>query len=159
MTHPAQITDPAAALAYILAGNATVTVVSKKTDKRYTYQIKAPYDEKTGLLDLENDRRFVRLRVSADDWEYLGFFYHQNLNAGRKGNAQHPAFRALQWTVESCQLRQEMGAEMNPSLEVWHNGHCARCGRTLTVPTSIATGFGPTCAQHLGIPMKEPSDA
>jgi len=25
-------------------------------------------------------------------------------------------------------------------------GHCARCGRTLTDPTSLARGLGPECA-------------
>lgn len=27
--------------------------------------------------------------------------------------------------------------------------HCARCGRTLTATTSVAAGYGPTCARKI----------
>jgi hypothetical protein len=40
-------------------------------------------------------------------------------------------------------------------LEVWHEGRCAKCGLKLTVPQSIMTGFGPTCAKKLGIACVE----
>ena len=31
--------------------------------------------------------------------------------------------------------------------KVHHEGRCCRCGRTLTVPSSIESGIGPECAQ------------
>ena len=31
------------------------------------------------------------------------------------------------------------------------SGRCRRCGRTLTVPTSIHRGYGPDCAQQIGV--------
>jgi hypothetical protein len=34
---------------------------------------------------------------------------------------------------------------------VWHEGRCGRCGRKLTVPESIESGFGPECASILGL--------
>lgn len=37
------------------------------------------------------------------------------------------------------------GGVIPPSLEVWHEGRCGRCGRALTVPESIASGIGPVC--------------
>jgi hypothetical protein len=37
------------------------------------------------------------------------------------------------------------------TFEFWHEGRCAACARRLTVPQSIATGFGPDCADRLGI--------
>jgi hypothetical protein len=33
---------------------------------------------------------------------------------------------------------------------VWHEGSCARCGKKLTVPESIESGFGPECVK-LGV--------
>jgi hypothetical protein len=33
--------------------------------------------------------------------------------------------------------------------ELHHEGRCGRCGRVLTVPESIVTGFGPECASRL----------
>jgi hypothetical protein len=32
-------------------------------------------------------------------------------------------------------------------LVIRHNGSCGRCGRKLTVPTSIKAGIGPECAK------------
>lgn len=35
-------------------------------------------------------------------------------------------------------------------VEFWHQGTCARCGRSLTVPESIASGLGPECLAAVG---------
>jgi hypothetical protein len=32
-------------------------------------------------------------------------------------------------------------------VEVWHEGKCGKCGRALTVPSSILTGIGPECSK------------
>lgn len=33
--------------------------------------------------------------------------------------------------------------------KVHHEGRCARCGRTLTVPESVESGFGPECIKKV----------
>jgi hypothetical protein len=33
------------------------------------------------------------------------------------------------------------------NFEVWHEGKCGKCGRALTVPSSILTGIGPECSK------------
>jgi hypothetical protein len=43
------------------------------------------------------------------------------------------------------------GGTFPATFEFWHEGRCAACARRLTVPQSIATGFGPECAARLGI--------
>lgn len=45
------------------------------------------------------------------------------------------------------------GGTFPATFEFWHEGRCAACARRLTVPQSIATGFGPECAERLGIVM------
>jgi hypothetical protein len=35
--------------------------------------------------------------------------------------------------------------------EFRHEGRCGRCGRTLTVPESIDSGFGPECINLAGL--------
>jgi hypothetical protein len=30
-------------------------------------------------------------------------------------------------------------------IEIWHEGKCCKCGRTLTTPESIQRGIGPEC--------------
>jgi hypothetical protein len=39
---------------------------------------------------------------------------------------------------------------MHPELEIWHEGRCGRCGRRLTVPESVAQGFGFDCLALMG---------
>jgi len=34
----------------------------------------------------------------------------------------------------------------NAGFDIHHEGRCGRCGRVLTVPESILSGFGPECA-------------
>lgn len=39
------------------------------------------------------------------------------------------------------------GREFPAGFEFWHEGRCARCSRRLTVPESVASGFGPECVK------------
>jgi len=34
-------------------------------------------------------------------------------------------------------------------VEFWHEGVCGKCGRKLTVPESIESGFGPECIKRV----------
>ena len=47
------------------------------------------------------------------------------------------------------QNRQVLDKELEDYIELWHEGRCGKCGRVLTVPTSISTGFGPDCLRRL----------
>lgn len=49
------------------------------------------------------------------------------------------------------------GRDFPETFQFWHEGRCARCGRRLTVPESIATGWGPECAAVIGVPMVQVS--
>lgn len=40
-----------------------------------------------------------------------------------------------------------------PQMQFWTEGRCGKCARRLTVPASIAAGFGPECATLLGITL------
>ena len=67
------LADPESALAFILGGNATFTVVSKRTGKRYTYRVRvAPED---------HECFFASVLVGPDntaDYQYLGYFIRQD---------------------------------------------------------------------------------
>lgn len=133
----AQITDAAAALSYITAGRATVTLVSRKTSARYTYSVKAAKD---------GGAHFVSLLSGADntgDYTYLGLLRGGEIRTTAKSavSADAPSYRAIAWA-----LRQLAHGSVPEQLEIWHEGKCGRCGRKLTVPESIASGLGPTCA-------------
>jgi hypothetical protein len=143
MTHPLQITDPAAALDFVMGGNARFTLVSKKTGKRYTYRASVPRDETPETSSM----RFVGLLTSPDNtdgYTYLGFLkgdFPGWLKAGKKGNPDAGPFKALHWA-----LAKMAKGEMPEELEFWHEGRCARCARVLTDPASIERGLGPECA-------------
>ena len=132
------------AMAYILAGKATVTLVSAKTQARFTYRISATPD---------NQAYFVGLLSGPDnaaDYKYLGRISRSIFWAGRKTprpgdiSRDAPSARAFDWT-----WRQLAKGILPADLEIWHEGRCGRCARRLTVPSSIARGFGPECAGKL----------
>lgn len=135
----AQLTTADSAAAYILAGNAIVTLVSKRTGARFTYKVRKPN---------ENSPHFVSLLRGADntdDYSYIGTIFHGTTFRGtRKSRVRtdSPSYRAFAWAFD----RLASGGPMPEDLEVWHEGRCGACGRTLTVPESIASGLGPVCA-------------
>lgn len=133
------------ALAYILAGRATVTLVSKKTQTRFTYRITIADD---------GNCHFVGLLSGPDnqaDYRYIGRIARGVFWIGRKvprpGDLSRdtPSVKAFDWSY-----RQLVRGILPEQLEIWHEGSCGRCGRALTVPDSIARGLGPICSSKLG---------
>jgi len=39
--------------------------------------------------------------------------------------------------------------EMPEHIQIWHEGKCGHCGKTLTVPLSIENGIGPVCQNRI----------
>jgi hypothetical protein len=140
VTHPLQITDPAAAIRFVMGGNARFTLVSKKTGKRYTYRASAPRGETPETSSM----RFVGVLTSHDNtdgYTYLGFIkgdFPGWLSAGKKGATDAAPFKALHWALNAL-----AHGRMPETLEFWHEGRCARCARVLTDPVSIERGLGP----------------
>lgn len=139
---------------FVMGGNAIFTIQNPKTGGRFTFKVNKPEDAKT------DDFRFVALLGGPDntsDYRYLGTigrgrFYHGKKSRISKGA---PSAKAFAWFFE------RLG---NPSaldnIEVYHEARCGACGRKLTVPESVQTGFGPDCAAARGIAMaKKPRKA
>jgi hypothetical protein len=138
MSHPAQLTDPAAIRRFATAGRARFTLVSERTGQRFTYRVTA----KKGSPDFF----FVSLLTgpeNSSDYTYLGcltggrFTHDRRLRIG----ADAPSRRAFTWFWGRVGAGHEA-----PECECWHEGRCGKCGRALTVPESIASGLGPICA-------------
>jgi hypothetical protein len=146
-----QITDPKQALNFILGGKAFVTLVSQTSGNRYTYKI------------TEADKRnpndapvyFVSLLNGPDNWSnyaYIGMIKN-NLFAwtGKsKVSQEAPSFIGFDFCFKTLVAGNMRG------FEVWHEGKCGRCGRKLTVPESIACGFGPECIGKVGMAAVAP---
>lgn len=151
-----QLTTAEAARQFAEAGNATITLVSTQTGARFTYKIQAPHHEgnegTNAARDTSSQMRFVKVLTGSDNessYSYLGFvrrgvFFHGGTKARVGQDA--PSAKAFAWAWQK--LQQDVLPE---TLQVWHEGRCGRCARKLTVPTSVASGFGPECIEKVGI--------
>jgi hypothetical protein len=126
--------------AFVLAGHAIVTLRSKATGTRFTYKIvqSDPAKCRAGQMPVF----FVSLLNGADntgDFAYIGTIFADGFRVTRKSRvaADAPSAVAFSWFMKHLE---------DSRVEVWHEGRCGRCGRTLTVPESIESGLGPVCA-------------
>ena len=123
--------------AYAMAGDATLTVKNPLTDGRFTYRIGKSDDGKVWFVSV------LAGQDNTADYRYIGIIGGQSFNSGFRTTAKsaYPAdakcVRAFKWFYSNME---------STSVQVWHEGTCGRCGRKLTVPESIASGIGPTCA-------------
>ena len=131
---------------FILAGMATFTIRSKATLTRFTYRVKlAP------RRSVDDERPyFVSVLHGEDntgDYVYLGCIWPESERyvSGKKSRIPPTATSALafRWLWRSLGKPDPDLSE----LEFYHAGSCARCGRLLTVPESIESGWGPHCAK------------
>lgn len=122
---------------FMFAGNARLTLVSRVTGGRFTYRVRKSEADKPWFVsvltghDNEADYTFLGTIFESGDYRYA-----QRSKIGRDAASA----KAFDWFYRA------MRADKFPrQLEVWHEGRCGRCGRVLTVPESIASGFGPEC--------------
>lgn len=137
-TDAARITDRDAAIAYMLAGKAIVTLVSSRTGARFTYKIAAANDGGPHFVSL------LRGPANDSDYTYMGAIFNGTtfrLTRKSRIGANAPAYRAFAWAFDRLS-----SGKIPDELEIWHEGRCGKCGRKLTVPESIASGLGPVCA-------------
>ena len=133
-----QFTDGTMARSFVLAGNARFTLVSKRTGTRFTYKVNSG----------EAGRSFVSVLTGSDnsnDYQYLGtifadgFFFHGTKSGIGRDAKSAKAFAFVWKYLTKCMLHDEV--------EVWHEGRCGKCGKVLTVPSSIESGMGPECSK------------
>jgi Family of unknown function (DUF6011) len=160
MTTKAQINDAARIPVLVLAGNSTFTLVSKKTGTRFTYQVSQCDDKDNGG---KKELWFVSTMTGPDNnsnFAYTGIITRANSGmysfrrtAKSRISDMAPSYKAINWFLSNALAPTFARANTNNALsqvEFWHEGTCARCGRKLTVPESIASGLGPECAGKTG---------
>ena len=131
-----KIENPDLALNYVLGGKAKFTLVSPKTSARFTYKVNKA--ENGNLY-------FVSLLTSPDNengFSYIGVITSKKefkQTAKSRVSNTAPGYVAFEFTLKKL-------VEHKLPVELWHEGKCGCCGRTLTVPESIETGIGPICA-------------
>lgn len=131
------IIEHSKALDFIFAGKSLFTVLNSKTGNRFTFKVKK---HKTDNV------YFVSVLTNPGFYEFIGSIISHSFKYSKKSrisvNAQSiQVFNYILSKLESNSLPE--------FIEIWHNGKCGRCGRQLTVPSSIETGFGPGCIKSL----------
>lgn len=148
MTHPHQLHKPDDVRAFVFAGNARLTLVSRRTGQRFTYRVRCPREGApyfvSVLVGNDNETSYAYLghyRGKVGRWPEVPRFEH-----GRKSKITTDAPSAKAWRFFDRVVNED--DSMRDDLEVWHEGRCGRCGRALTVPESIERGIGPECIKH-----------
>jgi len=126
---------------------AVFTIVNDKTGTRVTFRTRKP----KGF-----DRHMVDVLVGGDnsphsgDYQFVGTLgedgtYRPSSKSKVEVQKKHLSEVVLTWTIGAAQH------DRLHTIRVLHHGHCARCGRALTVPSSVDRGIGPDCAQLMGL--------
>jgi hypothetical protein len=125
---------------FILAGNAYFTIRSEVTGNRFTYRVKKADDSEIWFVSVLSGPN------NTSDYIYLGLI-NKDLDfmrtKGSKISVDAPSFKAFKWFWGKIW-------DLPSSVSVFHEGRCGRCGRMLTVPESVESGFGPECIQMVG---------
>lgn len=130
---------------FVTAGRAIFTLQGK--DSRYTYKI-THAEPKPGYTQ---GAYFVSLLTGPDntaDYTYVGLLMLHSgevrITRSSKYRDDSKPVQAFNWAMR----RIWQGKPIAPAT-FYHIGRCARCGRALTVPSSIESGLGPECAGKL----------
>lgn len=152
MARSQHITNPSHAKAFIFAGKAVVTLKSVATGQSYTYKIDVSDDGEVHFVYLLTGPN------NTQDYTYIGMIKNNRFTLTAKSKikwADQGPVAGINWFLKN--LLKVGGISTN--VEVWHEGKCGRCRRALTTVASLHTGFGPDCAEHLGIIWCEPVNA
>lgn len=155
--------NAAAIQRFIRGGNATFTIQSVESGAHFTYNVRR------AAQGVRGNFLFVKVLVAPDVYAYLGALSLGRLITTRASRISEsaPSFKALSWFMRELARTAPDAAPAKVLFR--HEGRCARCGRPLTTPASCDTGFGPDCAEMLGIahetrppvevPLRQPSRA
>jgi hypothetical protein len=133
---------------FILAGKSFFTVQNTDTDNRFTYKVCQAKDSN----DEPKDLWFVSILVGSDNensYQYAGIITPQGFKLTAKSKVTNDAtsVKAFTW-LWGMVIK---GIELPEKVVFRHSGKCGKCGRKLTTPESIDSGFGPVCLSKLEI--------
>jgi hypothetical protein len=125
------------ALKFIFAGKSIVTFLNTKTSNRFTFKVKQAKD---------SNMFFVSVLNGPENFAYIGTCIEGKFRHGRKSNmsADAQSVKVFDFVLTKLVL-----GTLPEFVEVWHEGCCGKCGRRLTVPSSIENGLGPECVKRL----------
>lgn len=141
---------------FVLGGKATLTIENAaawasqhNAPSHWTFKIKKKEVSEGKYLF------FVSLLTGPEntkDYSYIGTLEPNNgvvrITAASKITADTLSFKILNRVLKLIWSNETEGITA-AGFEVHHSGRCGMCGRKLTVPESIKTGFGPECGGRI----------
>jgi hypothetical protein len=125
------------AIDFLLGGKSIFTFVNTKTENRFTFKVKK---HKT------DDVFFVSVLTNPEVYQFVGSLKNKAFTHSRKSKISKDAQSVRVFDYVFSNLCKGTLPEF---IEIWHEGKCGKCGRTLTVPSSIESGFGPECSKRV----------
>jgi hypothetical protein len=125
------------AIDFLLGGKSIFTFVNTKTENRFTFKVKK---HKT------DDVFFVSVLTNPEVYQFVGSLKNKFFAHSKKSKISKDAQSVRVFDYVFSNLCKGTLPEF---IEIWHEGKCGKCGRTLTVPSSIESGFGPECSKRI----------
>lgn len=140
----------------LLAGSAKFTLTSRKTGNRFTFQIRSGAKDRSKNWSTNNQNHtfyFVKVLNGPDngkDFMLIGFLKRADESSkivsfeAYQKTRTAPSRFAIEWFLQKVFV---VGVIPDDVTIDWASS-CNRCGRELTVPESIKSGYGPECLGH-----------
>lgn len=126
-----------------------IFTVSNPAGERFTFKI----SQSKPNPKYPNPAFFVSRLTGPDnlsDYTYAGMMRDGRVLPTRNTlPALQQAVRVADWVVHHINTQ----TELPPGYRILPSGRCCRCGRTLTVPSSIDANLGPECAGKFPAPI------
>ena len=136
---------------FIMAGKSIVTIRNERNGGRFTYKVSK---------HKKQDLWFVGVLAGSDNmnsYRYLGCIFAEDgfrLTRNSKFGKDCSSFKVFDYLYNKV-----MNDEQLPDhIGIYHCGHCAACGRRLTVPESILIGYGPECYSRVDVAATDSPD-
>lgn len=139
-----EIQDPKA---FIKAGKALFTVKNNDTGKRFTFKVTVSKNKKVHFVSVLNGSD------NYSNYSYIGTIMPDgNFKWTPKSKVTRScqSFKVFEWILHKVD-----NEKIPESVHIYHEGKCGRCGRRLTVPESVISGFGPECIHKVNLPNPE----
>lgn len=136
------VIDTNKAIDFLYGGKAIMTIQSNKTQKHFTYKI-------VKNKKAEKEMYFVSLLTgpsNTSDYTFLGTIFGQGtFRHGSKSKIGAESLGAISFNWFVKRLHEN---NITNQVNIFHEGFCCCCGRTLTTPESVAAGIGPECSKR-----------
>lgn len=142
---------------FVLAGRAIFTIelnaeYAAKVNLKPHYTFSVRHKKAHGSFP---EKWFVKLRTGREtsDYSYLGVINPSNgsIRTTDKSflKSDHLILKLFNRTMELV-WQNDISVMLEKGFNLHHEGRCGRCGRSLTTPASISSGFGPDCLKAIG---------